>query len=244
MKTKFLLYFLAILMLSLQFYACISAYYPSAVYVPGVKNKNEGELNVFGGTSGIELQGAYAFNKHLLLMGDMKYRQAGNVFHLSEVDESLFAYPRILIEGGPGYVNRFGDYGHFSLIGGMGMSYYNRWVWQFDRGINEFSGNYLKYFVQPSLGLHSDFGLAVASLRYVHLKIEENNSLFELDLLEPAMTISYGVPYLHFHLQAGYSFPIVENDAYYYKVFPFFFNTGFSYKFIKEEPQKGEKEVF
>lgn len=231
----------------LFFSSCVPAYFPSAVNVPGVREKNDSELNLLAGYSGLDVQGNYALSDHLVVSANINTRLFGYLDVVQAMDEGiqrLFEHRRILLEGGGGYYRNIGEYGQFSLIGGAGASYYKRWEIAIGEGRSDIDGKYFKYYFQPSIGLHHDYGNLVGSLRVVHLRINEQGELITGELLEPMLTLGYGIPYVHFNTQAGFSILLNEEQEIGAQVFPFYVSAGASLKFFQREKRGEFHKVF
>lgn len=230
MKVRTVLSVFILLQIIFLLSACVSAYFPSTVYVPNLDEKKEKEIKVQIGLSGLETQVGYALTDHIVLTGNLKYKQSFS-FDYRESLYDAFKYPRVLFEGGAGYMTKVGKYGHFSVIGGAGVAYYNRWRSTFGDGIKDIPGRYYKYYAQPSLGIGNEYGRISGSLRYNHLIISEDVNQYSGVLLEPAFTLDIGPPHLRGTMQVSRSYTLLGDKNFEKRLFPYYISVGVSVKF-------------
>ncbi|MCP9752662.1 hypothetical protein [Ferruginibacter sp. HRS2-29] len=136
---------LPVLFLILVFTSCYSpryVYSPAAHNVPVLTAKKDSKLGINYSTNiaqrarnsednhastgaGIDVQGAYAFSKHMAVQAAYYWRKEMNEgnFTFTAVDNSILRYRRNLTEAGLGYYTKMNDSGTswFQLFGGMGV---------------------------------------------------------------------------------------------------------------------------
>jgi hypothetical protein len=213
-------------------------YIPNAQNVPSLKSKNDIDLNI-----GIRnFQAAYAVTDHIgisanALVGGSEWT-VGTMGNETEYDISRFN-----IEGAAGYYTNFAGNGIFQVFGGGGIGKYDYDYYDLLNGVagplNEYTANSIKLYLQPAIGMSSDYFDMFFSTRLVGLNFtgETTNipetELVEEDLsdlldpfytfLEPCVTFRFGYKWVKFHFQTMYSVIITEQALNY---MPFNVNIG------------------
>ncbi|MBL4655598.1 MAG: hypothetical protein JKY33_07235 [Bacteroidia bacterium] len=197
--------------------SCNIYYAPNAHNVPLFKEKGEMRISAIlsqGGYDykGMEIQGAYAITDKIALSAN------GFMAH-AEDDNSPKSGRGSFLEIGPGYYKPLNKHFVFETYTGIGAGkVYNRYR---DRSIS--TVNFLRYFVQPSIGFTSKVFDAALSSRICGLyyysvhsnSIENSESLFALQyalplLIEPALTIRLG--WKNVKIQGQFGVSIILND--------------------------------
>jgi len=213
-------------------------YLPNAQNVPSLKSKNDIDLNL--GTR--NFQAAYAITDHFgisanALVGSSEWTVGSNG------NDTEYDISRFNLEGAVGYFNNFAGNGIFQVFGGGGIGKYDYDYYDVINGVggplNEYSANSIKLYLQPAIGMSSDYFDVFFSTRLVGLNFtgETTNisetELFEEDLselldpfytfLEPCLTFRVGYKWVKLHFQTMYSVKLTEQDLNY---MPFNVNIG------------------
>ena len=235
-------YLFAVLAASLALPSCKIMYMPNAQNVPLMKEKGEIRANV--GVS--NYQGSYALTENIGLMLNGQYR---NSTFTGESGSYNYEYSssRWLVEGGGGYFKPLGEDGVVEAYGGLGYGGVT-----FDRSSQDSSGgtqvnstdrynaNMIKLFIQPAIGVTSEYADFAFSMRFVGAKFSSIDTIgyTEQDLIneqisgvekpffafiEPAITVRGGWKYVKFHTQFIYSHLLTKEEL---NRSPFNFNVG------------------
>ncbi len=212
---------------------CAPAYIPNAVNVPLLSNQGQFQGSVYSGTSGYDIQTSYALTGNLGLM-------ANGSFYSNTEDSTGDYSKRNFWEGGAGYYKVFGGAGRFETYGGYGQgtSTYRNSYELFGSQEVIATGDYRRFFIQPSIGTATDFFDAALSLRtcYVNFYRIKSGDL-SLDhsvdgvFIEPTVTARLGYKHVKFLAQMGYSLPLGQDVEMFWQ--PFLFNLGLSFDFGK-----------
>jgi len=199
---------------------CAPIYIPNPVSVP--LHTQKGEVNVSGsaGLSGFSLQSSFALANHFGIASNVCYYSGKSGDH--DINHQFY-------EGSIGYFNQLGNSStRFECFAGVG--------WGKTTGYDTITditnqGTYLRYYIQPSIGLIGNTLEGALSLRLAYVDFSEiniNNNWF----WEPVLTVKIGHKALKFFGQVGISFNMSQElnvDDYE----PFIFNMGISYNFGK-----------
>lgn len=225
----------------LMMQSCKIMYTPNMQNVPQMKEKNEVRATV--GFS--DAQAAYAVTDKIAIMANAQYKKPSWTVTSGSM-EYKYESKKNLIELGGGYYKKVDDYFTFEAYGGAGYGWlnYNRSYADTSGGqatvYNKFKANATRFFLQPSIGVSTDFADFAISTRFVGLKFRNidtsgyrQDELLEEDLsgldkpfysfFEPAMTLRLGAKYVKFHIQAIYSLKLNEEKLNY---MPFTVNFG------------------
>lgn len=216
---------------ALLFTACAPVYIPNVRNVPLFRGAGEFQGSVHFGT-GIDVQSAVSVTDHIGLMGNFEFVDRNN----SEDDINDYVKHK-LWEAGVGYYDNsgkvcyeiFGGYGR-----GEGTSYgYYSWF-----SVDEVTatGNYGKFFIQPSIGSnHRVFNwIATARLSYIDFEkftYDAQTRLYGSPVVffEPSFTgrVFFGKSPIYSQFQAGLSMTTQETVFDYE---PFHFSIGFGFR--------------
>ncbi|MDO9391747.1 MAG: hypothetical protein Q7U71_08240 [bacterium] len=219
---------------------CAPAYIPNAVNVPLLSNQGQFQGAVSVGSSGTDFQTSYALTSNLGLMANGSFYEGTLTDNADAtvVDKTK----RIFFEGGAGYYTAFGSAGRFETYGGYGQgtsTYSNSYDFFGPQEVIA-TGNYRRFFIQPSIGTATDFFDAAISLRtcYVNFYQIKSGDL-SLDhnvdgiFMEPVITARLGYKHLKFMAQIGATIPLGQDVEMFWH--PFLFNLGLSFDFGKKE---------
>lgn len=207
--------------------ACAPVYIPTMHHVPVIKEKGEIQGQVWGGTSGFDLQASFMNSDRTAIMGAASVSSGGN------------NNKHIYLEGGYGILNTSNAHLTLSAFGGLaagtsvgkgsftvnGTSYTTRG-----------SAFVLKPFVQGNVGYQSRFfniGLSsrLAWVQFLTLEVNgENQGPPSYFFVEPLTYMSLGGEQLKVNANLGISFPINTNSIG-IDYFPFMFGAGIQYIF-------------
>lgn len=211
---------LLIFILALTLNSCTHYYYiPNAQNVPLFREKNEfqGTLTIGGGdeVSTAEVQAAYSITDNLAVMTNFMSAKAGEKSN-NEWGKGNY------LEGAFGYYKPFDEFVVAEVYAGLGTSNQHH-VYSTDSYNNGTADlSFMKYFLQPSVGLtFRAFDIAVStrlsrlSFYNIDNKVTmDNQALYYVDtiaknktsyLFEPALTIRGGWKYVKLQLQLSSS---------------------------------------
>ena len=217
MKNKSIL---VIIVLAFTLNSCTHYYYiPNVQNVPLFREKDEFHATVaLGGgeeATTVEVQAAYAVTNNLAVMTNFMAARGG------ERSGNNWGNGKY-IEGAFGYYKPFSEYGVAELYAGLGTSNQRH---QYGTDVENYGTadlSFMKYFIQPSVGLSSrSFDVAI-STRFSRLsfynidnKVTMNNdALYYVDtiaqnkvsnLFEPALTLRGGWKNVKLQLQLSFS---------------------------------------
>jgi hypothetical protein len=224
------------------FQSCAPVYIPNMVNAPLLSNKGEVQASVNTGISGFDPQLAFAVTDKIGLMLNASWNKWNNK------DPDGHQHGRRFIEGGIGYYHPFEKFGRFEAFTGFGTGEIKGY---FENNI--FSGygtsQYRRFFVQPDIGLCSDFiDLSLSTrLSFVNIVLTSDNykqysrNTFD-PFFEPVITLKIGYKYLKFISQPGFSFPLKIVTYNYHEVYynyqHFIFSVGVQLNLGKEQKEK------
>jgi hypothetical protein len=216
MRTPFQFLFPLILVLTLLLSSCAPEYIPNVINTPLLHNKGELQVSASAGISGFDPQAAYAVTDNFGLMLNASFSNrssnTGSDFHKHN-----------FVEFGLGYYKVFEEYFCFEVYGGGGFGN-NQGKYTTGWGISESNNESTRFFVQPAIGISTEFvDLALAS-RLAQLSIHSDEGHFRDLYIEPALVLKLGYQYLKFITQVGFSVPINDNFEIDYQ--PFIFSIG------------------
>jgi len=219
---------------------CLPYYYaPNSHNIPMFRQKGEVRIEAATGmgslTSGAEFKGAYAAGNHTGLIFNTFFNN-GEGFLARTFEVSNDKARGNLVEGGMGYFTNFGNEKFiFETYGGIGGGKIKNYYRDFQT-LNNTEGssliNYSRYFIQPSLGLVTNYIDFIISARFAGLSLntirtdggvtrdlEELNRNKSMFLVEPAVTLRFGWKPVKFQLQLVLSddlndFPLAKEFRY------------------------------
>lgn len=236
-------YLFAVLAGSLALPSCKIMYAPNAQNVPLMQEKGEIRANI--GVS--NYQAAYAVTENIGVMANGQFKKTDWSIG-SDLDKESFISKKWLGEVGAGYFKKLGEHGVMEAYTGLGYGSVT-----FDRTstntdtmgtstnlLSTYNANTFKLFVQPAIGVSSEYADYAFSMRFVGLKFNNIDTtgytpqdLIEEDIadiedpffafLEPAVTVRVGWKYVKFHTQLIYSLKLSEAQLNYN---PFNINVG------------------
>ncbi|MBN2570765.1 MAG: hypothetical protein JXA68_01445 [Ignavibacteriales bacterium] len=200
-------FFIIISMVALLLSACAPIYIPNQVNVP-LLNKS-GNLNFSGAvaTSGAEVQLAYSPFTNVGLM-------ANGSFMWGDED-----HKHQFVELGGGYYKPLGTSGVFEVYSGVGYGHSE--TDDIDGFGNPIGGDYLRVFVQPSLGADLGFFEGAMSVRTCYVNFPDYGSEI---FFEPALTARAGFDKVKFTSQFGISVDLSGKNNFDY--IPWIINFG------------------
>ncbi|PCH67245.1 MAG: hypothetical protein COC01_06195 [Bacteroidetes bacterium] len=200
--------------------SCSIYYAPNAHNVPLFKGKDDVRISIIashGGYDykGTEIQGAYAITDKIGLITN------GFIAH-AEDDNSPKSGEGSFLEIGAGYYKPLNKFFVFETYNGIGAGE----VYNMYRDRSSSTVNFLKYFIQPSIGFSSKVFDAALSSRFCALhyysiqsnSMENTGNLLGLKydvplLIEPALTLRLGWKNVKIQGQYGLSF-ILNNPEF------------------------------
>jgi len=196
--------------------------------------KNEFNGSVLVGSSGLDIEAAFSPGKNWGIMVDGSfYNSSAN----AEDADITSNHKHLFGEIGAGYHTTFGGIGRFDVYGGGGLgtsSTTNRWFRSFG-GTSE--GNYNRFFMQPSVGIGTDYADVNLATRISYLSFNDiynsNRTFYHTRAFfwEPALTARAGYKWVKYFVQIGFSVPL---DTYFdIQYQPFMFSTGINLNFGK-----------
>ena len=228
LRQIFLLSILAILSSS-----CAKVMYkPNMVNVPTFKEKGE----IKGTISSSNFQGAYAVTENIGVMLNGYYKPGGWTGSYDDGFDFVdyeYVNDRSLVELGGGYFGALSDDAIWEVYGGGGLG---NITYNYIRNINQtldyqnlYSVGFMKFFVQPSIGISNDYVDFIVSTRLVGIKFSTpktsgyteqdliNENIFGLDqsmylFMEPAMTFRFGYKWAKIHMQYAYSAKLTDDN--------------------------------
>lgn len=222
-----------LLALVLGFSSCKTVYEPNAINTPMLKNK--GEFRLYAGTT--DLQASYAVTDHVGVML--------NGFHVSEKsDNNVIHGSGGLIEGGIGYFTSLQPLLFEVYAGGGrgGVSFSETRTENGVQTVREFSADGTRFFLQPGLGLTTQYFDLGITPRFVVGKYDNvitnystqdqiDGHFYQVDqptwaFIEPAFTVRGGYRFVKLQLQYGFSSKL-NSQALSYK--SSFLNVGLSF---------------
>lgn len=214
------IYLISFAFIALQ--SCTPAYIPNTLNTPLFENKNEFKATINGGINGSDVHLAYTPINHLgiMLNGSFMNKTDSSNYNRHAFGELGFGYYTAL------GLARFEVYGGYG-IGGVD-SYFKS---------NLFTKNaqaiYHRIFIQPSIGIGSDFADLAFTTRFVFVNMHLNSTTLEtyntgkLDtFFEPAITARFGYKYIKFFMQFGLSIPLIDMNENIYEYEPFIIALG------------------
>jgi hypothetical protein len=202
-------------------FSCSPVYLPNAVNTPLLSEEGEIQASAQINTSGTNVQFAYAPTDHLGLMIN------GNTISIYENSD----YDRrrhIFGEAAAGYFQKLGKRGRFSAFGGLGFGNIN----PVNAPLPSF--NFIRGFVQPSIGLKTDVFDFGASSRFSYVQFTDL-STGEGFFIEPALTAKLGYKNIKLMTQMGFSIPLSNIQ---FEHNPFIFGFGINAFLFKSQYTK------
>ncbi len=211
------LLFLFGLSISVLLSSCKHTYYiPNTHNVPMFKEKNELRASISNGEAEhiktLDFQGAYSITNHIALMGSYMEARGGNY---SAGNGGKGTYSDLAL----GYYRTVGENGVLEAFAGYGISHQqHRYNSKSPHVHNVSSMSYMKYFIQPSIGITTKYIDLAFSPRFSQVSFYNFSTNLEsshdeypyLDtlsrnrtsyLFEPAITIRGGWQYIKLQLQ-------------------------------------------
>lgn len=218
-------------------YSCKPVYIPNAVNIPYLSEKGQINGGLHTGTSGIDLQGAYAITDHVAVMANGSYaNRDGSDTSLTNDHKHLFG------ELGMGYFMPFGA-GRFEIYGGAGTGTASSYENFFSQGDVYAKAFYNRYFFQTNIGASARNVEGGLGLRFSFVdfnKFSSNNVEYNRGItrayMEPVLNLKVGSENIKVTTQIGFSAllsapPDSSNFMEYVEVQhqPFIFNIGLSF---------------
>ncbi len=208
--------------LAVVFNSCAPLYVPNVINTPGLKEKGDFNTSVHVGTSGYDLQGAYAITDNIGVMINGSYLN-------HTADSSDDYHKHIFVEAGAGYYKPIGKYFLFDVYGGYGIGKINSY--QSVDIFESFADTYVnRVFIQPSFGFFSPYFEIAIAPRTVIALVSQPTGRQTGFFIEPTVILKTGSSNIKVTSQLGLSFMLNE----YYNSFlyqPFIFSIGLQYSF-------------
>lgn len=195
---------------------CAPVYVPNTVHAPQLDEQGDVQLGGYFGSSGVDVQAAAAVSDHVGVMADFsaanQEEQQG-----SEGAPADNFHRHQFGEVGLGYFGDVGSRADVGVYGGFGIGQAEATDnYEFvSADVVKASGNYNRWFVQPSMHLSAGPVRFLSAVRFarVHFGEFETNrrtySANESELfLEPALGLSLGTSTVRFDTQFGISRPL------------------------------------
>ncbi len=212
----------------LLFVSCAPIYTPNVVHVPLFSEKHDADLQFGMGTAGYDVQAAYAPTNYIGVMVNSSYQ-------FKDVADTSSYHKHNFVEAGIGYYGKIEEAGRFECFAGFGSGEaksYSRDFWGY------VSGNYNRFFIQPSIGAKMDVFEGAFSCRVAYVDMYQfsgttnyNRSQMNTFYFEPVLTAKAGYKFVKFFVQGGLSMPIESNLKYTDQ--PFILNFGLNFSFSK-----------
>jgi hypothetical protein len=171
---------------------------------------NKGEFQISGilGTGNLELQTAYAITNNIGIMVNGSYFNEDREIKIDdEVTEITLTHN--LIEAGVGYFTKLGGLGKFEVFAGGGVgsvpANFREITYVFDGTQTD---KMTKFFVQPSVGIGSDFLDFSGGVRISGITMNKQLVVFA----EPELSIKLGYKNVRFVASMGLSLPLNNTD--------------------------------
>lgn len=182
--------------------SCASAYVPNTINSPMLSNKGEMQVSVNTGVSGFDPQFAYAITDHLGIMANASFDN-----RVSDTTDNFHVHS--FIELAPGYYTSFANVLRFEAYGGAGFGrtqgLYDAQIW-----VSNADARFLRLFVQPGIGLSTDFlDLSLVS-RFCYVGLSQNGNFNGGLFIEPALDLKLGYKYVKLISEVGFSLPMAE----------------------------------
>jgi len=218
-RTIFLLGAVALVM---TMFSCSPEYIPNMVNSPMFNEKGEVQGNLAAGVSGTDLQLAYAVSDHIAIM-------ANGSFYDETSDTTDDFHRHTLYEVGAGYYDLIGGHGRYEIFGGVGTGKIKGY-WEdspLDNPVSD--ARFFKFFVQPAIGLRSDYADGSIGSRWVLVRTDYNEEEPEAQagfhpFFEPFIMGRLGFRNIKLVSQLGFSIPVGQEVPFDYQ--PFMFNVG------------------
>lgn len=208
--------------LFMTLFACSPEYIPNMANTPMFEEAGELQGNLAAGVSGTDIQLAYAVSDHLALM-------ANGSFSDQTSDTTDDFHRHTLYEFGAGYYDQIGNHGNYEIFGGVGTGKIKgyREDSPLDNPVSD--ARFLKLFIQPAIGLHSDVADGSIGSRWVLVRTDYNEEEPEAQpgfhpFFEPFVMGRVGFKYVKLVSQIGFSLPVGQDVPFDYQ--PFMFNLG------------------
>jgi hypothetical protein len=198
---------------------CAPIYLPPAAHSPLLKTKREAQVGLYGGTHGMDVQGAYALTNHVAIMGSASLAYAGQ-------NANRHAYG----EAGLGLFNA-SAISRTSVFAGTGYGYaIGQTAWNQSGNIFEglATARYLRPFAQGTLAFHTaifDMGItprvAMIRMEYLQANAEALPGKVWSTYFEPVGFMGMGLGTVKLKWQLGFSVPMSAETHVSHKSFIF-----------------------
>jgi hypothetical protein len=200
--------------------SCHVLYVPNSFNSPLLRNKGDGQVNVAFGTSGYEVQTAYAITNHIGVMANWHLLYSKSYDTIKE--------QRSLAELGFGYTERHSDNGMFEIFAGAGLGSVPA-----DFKYSSYNGTQTtqltRIFIQPSLGFYNDWlDMSIIS-RLAAVTIGRETNWF----YEPGFMAKIGYKRFRFYSCMGFSIPLNKATERSWNNNPVIFSVGIHFNFGK-----------
>lgn len=196
--------------------ACSPAYVPNVINTPMLSNQGEIQASVNTGFSGFDPQAAYALTDHIGIM-------ASGSFADTESDTTDNFHKHRFAELGAGYYTKIQENGRFEVYTGYGSgkvnAEYQNELWHTGTDVN-----YGRFFIQPGIGVGTEYFDGSLAARMVRVNMEQDNEKVHAYFAEPAVTAKLGYRYVKAVIQFGLSIPFSEDVPFNYS--PFLLSVG------------------
>jgi hypothetical protein len=223
------------LFLSVFVVSCAPLYVPNVVNSPMLSEKGEVNASIHAGTSGFDVQTAYAMTDHIGIMINGSFASKDSSTD-TDYHEHKFG------EFGCGYFTSIDNVFRFSTFAGLGMGKANASDTYEFFGDHELTawGYYNRFFAQTSIGAATDFfdaglclrGSYVNFYRFEYGSLEHNKNKDNF-FLEPVLFARVGWKMIKVQSQIGFSYSVTKNWDLDYQ--PIIFSFGLCFRLNKSD---------
>lgn len=188
--------------------SCKIAYYPTTHNSPMLNNKGEFQASGIIATGNLELQTAYAITDNIGIMVNGSFFSENREIYIDD-EKTEIKEKHNLIEAGVGYFTKFGGLGKFEVFAGGGVGKVPADFWNSPYVYDGTQTDKMtKVFVQPSVGLGSNFVDFSGGIRISGITINKELGIFA----EPELSIKLGYKNIRLVTSMGLSLSITGMD--------------------------------
>lgn len=229
MKHQFYISVFTGLFIAILMNGCASSYTPNAVSIPMLNNQYEYHGAVRAGTSGVDVQNAFAVTDHIAVMANGSY---SNDHSSTEKDYHKHSFGEFAI----GYFNSSESKMFFECYAGFGAGKTKL----FDQSgidtlvLEKEKSHYNRFFIQPNIGYRSGryewgMGFRAVYINFTNFETISTNpkkTIKKTYFFEPAFIFKYDLKYVKLTSQTGINIPVDRRDEMVFSTDVVFFNFG------------------
>jgi hypothetical protein len=212
--------------------SCITVYIPNTINTPLFSDKGEFAGSIAGGSSGIDIQAAYAVtDKFAVMVNYSNSQQSDDYSSTSPSQDDSYIHNHNMLEAALGYYSVPNKWLNFEIFGGYGYSsVYSKNDDYYYTNNDTVEGGFGRFFLQPSMGIISNYVDLAFTPRIVMVNFDGkiNNSVNKTGsgvFIEPNLTLKLGFKQFKFFTQFGFSYKI-NSSGYNFDYQPFMFSIG------------------